>query len=110
MTQRVFGQDTPDDTSSGYQRNDTLDLTDILPSEVQLTRSGNELIVSVPSTGDSVTALWQFSSGGSSVYGINNIEFADGTVGRLPNAHESETFFAIKSSKPLFFTPCGFGG
>ena len=64
------GHDTLDNTRSGYQRNDTLDLTDILPSEVQLTRSGNELIVSLPSTGDSVTVLWQFYNAGSSVYSI----------------------------------------
>jgi hypothetical protein len=74
------GHDTLDNTGSGYQRNDTLDLIGILPSEVQLSRSGNQLVVSVPSTGDTVTALWQFYNGGSSVYGINNITFTDGTV------------------------------
>jgi hypothetical protein len=30
------GHDTLDNTSSGYQRSDTFDLTDVLPSEVQL--------------------------------------------------------------------------
>jgi hypothetical protein len=74
------GHDTLDNGGSGYQRNDTLDLTNILPSEVQLTRSDNKLIVRVPSTGDSVTVLYQFYNGGSSVYGINQIKFADGTV------------------------------
>jgi hypothetical protein len=75
-----YGQDKLDNTSSGYQRNDTLELIDILPSEVELTRSGNQLIVSVPSTGDTFTALWQFYNGGSSVYGINHIKFVDGTI------------------------------
>ncbi|WP_249157470.1 calcium-binding protein [Bradyrhizobium sp. KB893862 SZCCT0404] len=74
------GHDTLDNPNSGYQRNDTLVLTDILPSEVQLTRSGNQLIVKVPSTGDTFTALWQFLDGGTSIYGLNYIRFADGTV------------------------------
>jgi Ca2+-binding RTX toxin-like protein len=74
------GHDTLDNPSAGYQRNDTLDLTDILPSEVRLSRSGNQLIVEVPSTGDSFTALWQFYTNGTSVFGINNIKFADGTI------------------------------
>ena len=74
------GQETLDNPGSGYQRNDTLDLTNILPSQVQLTQSANALIVSVPSTGDTFTALWQFYNGGSSVYGLNTIEFADGTT------------------------------
>jgi Ca2+-binding RTX toxin-like protein len=73
------GSDTLDNPGSGYQRNDTLDLTNILPSEVQLTRSGNQLIVSVPSTGDSFTALWEFYNN-STAYGINAIKFADGTI------------------------------
>ncbi|KJC54174.1 hypothetical protein UP10_40630 [Bradyrhizobium sp. LTSPM299] len=74
------GHDTLDNGGSGYQRNDTLDLTDILPSEVQLGQLGSRLTVSVPSTGDSVTVLYQFYDSGSSVYGINYIKFADGTV------------------------------
>jgi Ca2+-binding RTX toxin-like protein len=74
------GHDTLDNPGSGYQRNDTLDLTGILPSDVLLSRSGNQLVVTVPSTGDTVTVLWQFYDGGTSVYGINNIKFADGTT------------------------------
>jgi hypothetical protein len=74
------GQDRLDNTGSGYQRNDTLELSDILPSEILLTHSGNELIVSLPSTSDTFTALWQFYNGGTSIYGINAIEFSDGTT------------------------------
>ncbi|MDF0585064.1 calcium-binding protein, partial [Bradyrhizobium yuanmingense] len=71
------GHDTLNNPGSGYVRADVLDLTDILPSEVQLTRSGNQLIVSVPSTGDNFTVLLQFS--GNS-YGLGSIKFADGTI------------------------------
>ncbi|WP_084462338.1 calcium-binding protein [Bradyrhizobium sp. WSM1417] len=71
------GHDTLDNPGGGYLRADILDLTDILPSEVLLTRSGNQLILGVPSTGDSFTALAQFN--GDS-YGLGSIRFADGTV------------------------------
>jgi Ca2+-binding RTX toxin-like protein len=74
------GHDVLDNTGSGYVRNDTLNLTDILPSDVVLTHSGDQMIISVPSTGDTFTVKYQFFAGGSSVYGINNIKFADGTV------------------------------
>jgi Haemolysin-type calcium binding protein related domain len=87
------GHDTLDNGGSGYQRNDTLDLTNLLPSEVQLARTDYKLIVSVPSTGDSVTVLWQFYNGGGSVYGINNVKFADGTVwDRSAIANSVQTF------------------
>ncbi|WP_316158348.1 MULTISPECIES: calcium-binding protein [unclassified Bradyrhizobium] len=74
------GHDVLDNTGSGYQRSDQLELVDLLPSDVVLSRSGNQLIVSVLSTGDTFTALWQFYNGGSSVYGLSSIKFADGTV------------------------------
>ncbi|MCK1331317.1 hypothetical protein IVB57_23620 [Bradyrhizobium sp. CW9] len=71
------GHDTLNNPGAGYVRADVLDLTDILPSEVQLTRSGNQLIVSVPSTADSFTVPLQFN--GNS-YGLGSIKFADGTI------------------------------
>ncbi|MCP3445817.1 calcium-binding protein [Bradyrhizobium sp. CCGUVB14] len=74
------GHDVLDNPGNGYQRSDVLDLTGLLPSDVVLSRSGNQLIVKVLSTGDTFTALWQFYDGGTSVYGINSIKFSDGTV------------------------------
>jgi hemolysin type calcium binding protein len=98
MFSKGDGKETLDNPSSGYQRNDTLDLANILPSEVQLTQSGNQLIVSVPSTGDSFTALWQFYNGGSSVYGLNNIEFADGTNWNRSNISDAVSTFTWTGS------------
>jgi len=75
-----YGHDTLTNPGSGYQRDDTLVLTDILPSEVQLSHSGDKLIVGVTATGDTFTVTYQFYNGGTSIYGINAIAFADGTV------------------------------
>ncbi|MEJ1936674.1 calcium-binding protein, partial [Nostoc sp. NIES-2111] len=60
------GHDTLDNPGSGYQRGDTLELTDILSSEVQLSRSGDQMVVTVTSTGDSLTVKYQFSGDGNS--------------------------------------------
>ncbi|UHC17846.1 hypothetical protein LRS73_08315 [Methylobacterium currus] len=73
------GHDTITNTGSGYTRSDRLLLTDINPSEVTLTRSGDALTVTVDSTGDTVRAEYQFYGTGED-YGIGSIQFADGTV------------------------------
>lgn len=73
------GHDVLDNPGNGYQRSDVLDLTGLLPSDVVLSRSGNQLIVKLLATGDTFTALWQFYGDGLS-YGVGSIKFADGTV------------------------------
>jgi Ca2+-binding RTX toxin-like protein len=74
------GHDTLDNSGSNVQRDDTLDLGDILPADILLSRSGDQMIVSIPATGDSFTVKYQFYSSGESIYGISHIKFADGTV------------------------------
>ena len=41
------GHETLDNPGSGYNRDDTLELTNIDPSELQLTRNGNALLLTV---------------------------------------------------------------
>ncbi|WP_398482627.1 calcium-binding protein [Tardiphaga sp.] len=77
---RGDGHDVLDNSGSGYQRDDTLVLRGVNPGDVSLTRSGDKLIISVPATGDSFTVNSQFYNGGTSVYGINQIAFADGST------------------------------
>jgi hypothetical protein len=74
------GHDTLNNPGSGYNRNDTLELIDINSSEVQFSRSGNALLLSVPSTGDSITVNFQFWGDGSQIQGVTNVKFADGTI------------------------------
>ena len=73
------GHDLLDNPGNGYQRTDVLDLTGLLPSDIVLSRSGNQLIVKISATGETFTALWQFYADGLS-YGIGSIKFADGTI------------------------------
>ena len=74
------GHDTLNNPSSGYNRNDTLILTDIDPNDVQLSRSGNAMTLTVVSTGDTFTANDQFWGDGSQIQGLSYIQFADGTI------------------------------
>ncbi|NIJ39525.1 Ca2+-binding RTX toxin-like protein [Sphingopyxis panaciterrae] len=77
------GHDLLDNPGSNYVRDDTLLLRDILPTEVSLLREGNSLTVTVDGTGDTFKVKYQFWTSVSEPtphYGINKIEFADGTI------------------------------
>ncbi len=64
-------------------REDTLQFTNVLPSEVVVSRSGDAMTVSIPSTGDSVYLRYQFwaedNNATGQAYGVSYILFADGT-------------------------------
>uniref|UniRef100_UPI00291651FB calcium-binding protein n=1 Tax=unclassified Bradyrhizobium TaxID=2631580 RepID=UPI00291651FB len=77
---RGDGHDSLTNPGSGYNRNDTLVLTDLLASDVQFTRNGNALVMTVPSTGDSFTTNFQFWGDGSQIQGLTHIQFADGSI------------------------------
>ena len=72
------GSDILDNTGSGYTRTDTLRLADVAADGVVLRKSGNELSLTVLSTGASFKALQQFSGTGQT-FGIGSILFSDGT-------------------------------
>ena len=75
------GHDQLSDFTDNAFRNDTLFLTDILPSEVTLSRDGDSLIVTVTSTSDTFTAANQFTGTPPDAdLGVSKIIFADYTV------------------------------
>jgi Ca2+-binding RTX toxin-like protein len=71
------GHDTLDNPNSGYHRDDVLALTNLNPADVILRRSGDQLTVSVASTGDSFLSKWQFWGAGIDL-GLGRIRFATG--------------------------------
>jgi Ca2+-binding RTX toxin-like protein len=75
------GSDIIIDASSSASAHDRLLMTDIASSDVELTRLGDNLIVTVMSTGETITSVDFFagSETGNSI-GIDAIEFVDGTV------------------------------
>ncbi|MBZ9648143.1 hypothetical protein K9B33_11340 [Sphingobium sp. 3R8] len=77
------GNDVLNNSGSGYTRDDTLYLKDALPNEVSLARVGDSLTVTINSTGDtfkSTSQFWTSSAEPTPRYGINRIQFADGTI------------------------------
>lgn len=73
------GNDSLSDTSSSLTDLDTLRLTDVSSVEAVLTQSGNNLLITVGSTGEQITVTNRFQSAGSG-YGVEFIEFSDGVV------------------------------
>ena len=55
-------------------------LSGINPSDVTATRSSNNLLLTVQSTGEVITVSSYFHGDGAGGYALNAIEFADGTV------------------------------
>lgn len=74
------GHDEVADWGLGYSRNDTLELTDVNPGGVTLTRSGEALLVTINSTGASMNLTKQFVQDDGNVHGVSRIVFADGTI------------------------------
>ncbi|MCZ7929171.1 calcium-binding protein [Agrobacterium pusense] len=73
------GSDRIKENSGSNSEIDTLQLVDLNPADVEFSRSGDSLLVKVLSTGETITVEWQFYST-SSNWGIDRIEFANGTV------------------------------
>lgn len=65
---------------SGIVRNDTLELTGANSGDISLSRSSDNLVVTITSTGATFTVNDQFAYDGVSVYGINTLKFANGTT------------------------------
>src|SRR5690606_3433819 len=75
------GNTTVSNYDTGAGRNDVLQfLEGIDPSDVRATRSSNNLLLTVQSTGEVITVSSYFHNDGAGGYALNAIEFADGTV------------------------------
>ncbi|MEW6141402.1 MAG: calcium-binding protein, partial [Thermodesulfobacteriota bacterium] len=76
------GRDTVIDTDTTPGNVDTVIFTDILPSEVSIARSGNDLVMSVVGTTDSITLKDCFT--GRDVHSpVERFQFAYGTAGNV---------------------------
>jgi hypothetical protein len=62
----------------GIVASNTLELTDLDPDQVTFSRSGNDLIITVDATGNTITVPGNFDSANDN--GIQEVQFADGTV------------------------------
>ncbi|MDX2157687.1 MAG: calcium-binding protein [Hyphomicrobiaceae bacterium] len=73
------GNDIVNETGGAQAQTDTLQLTNLTPDGVSLTRNGNHLLVNVTATSQTVQVTDQFLS--TAAYtGIDQLKFADGTT------------------------------
>ena len=79
---RGDGNDTINDASTIAGEVDTLVLTDVASTGAVLARSGANLTVTVPQSGEVITVLNRFATTGG-MAGIEAIEFSDGVVTRI---------------------------
>ncbi|WP_417544871.1 calcium-binding protein [Marinobacter sp.] len=75
------GNTTINNYDTGAERNDVLRfLGGVDPSDVRATRSSDNLLLTVQSTGEVITVQSYFNDDGTGGYALDAIEFADGTV------------------------------
>jgi len=77
----LFGSGSGHDSVGSFEGNDTVLLdSGISPSDVELDREHDDLILSIRETGDTLTAGWWFVDMSKEIFSIDAIQFADGTV------------------------------
>ena len=78
---RGSGQDTITDYDTGTGKTGVIEFAaDIAPSDIQLSRSGDHLVLAVNGTADKLTVTSYLSNDGISGYQLEQIKFADGTL------------------------------
>ncbi|TND01465.1 MAG: Ig family protein [Gammaproteobacteria bacterium] len=82
---RGYGQDTINNYDTSVSRLDTVQLVNLLPAEVTLSRAANDLRLSINGTPDTLTISSYFLNEGASNYRLEQIVFADATVLSLAN-------------------------
>ena len=85
---KVDGQDIIynfDNDAAGTNADTILLDAGIAPADVTLTRSGNDLILRINDTDDSLRVQSYFNTDGASSYVVENIKFADGTMWDVAN-------------------------
>ncbi len=83
----VFGKGSGQDVINNYdadlvgEQQDRIEFaSNVLPSEVSLTRSGDNLVVRINNTADQLTVQYYFSQNADSAYRVDFLQFADGTL------------------------------
>ena len=76
-----YGLDTISNYDIGVGKLDSIQFAeDVLPTDVSITRSGDNLILTIVSTGDKLTVSNYFNTDATGAYKVEVINFADGTA------------------------------
>ncbi|WP_265738316.1 calcium-binding protein, partial [Pseudomonas lijiangensis] len=78
---RGWGQDSINNHDSSTGKVDAIEFAaDILPTDIIITRSGNDLVLSLKNSTDRITVSSYFQNDGVTPYVLEQIRFADGTT------------------------------
>ncbi|WP_122257040.1 calcium-binding protein [Pseudomonas syringae] len=78
-----YGQDSINNNSYGETAADKVDviqLDGLNPADLRFSRSGDDLVIQIKATGDTLTVRSHFSQDGVTAYAIDQLKFADGSV------------------------------
>jgi Ca2+-binding RTX toxin-like protein len=89
----LFGRSSGQDTIYNYDktigRQDAIQFAaNINPSDIVLTRSGNDLLLAISGTTDTLLVQGYFNGDGAGGYAVDEIRFADGTNWSIDNVKE----------------------
>ncbi|XXF11097.1 hypothetical protein J3Q00_12690 [Pseudomonas sp. D2-3] len=78
---RGWGQDTISNYDTGANKTDAIEFgADVAPSDIIVSRSGTNLVLSLKDSADKITVSSYFSNDGTSAYKLEEIRFANGTT------------------------------
>jgi Ca2+-binding RTX toxin-like protein len=78
---RGWGEDTVYNYDTSSNKTDTIEFADdIFPGDIIVTRSSNDLVLTLRGTSDRVAVSSYFNNDGVGSYALESIKFADGTV------------------------------
>ncbi|WP_277576007.1 beta strand repeat-containing protein [Pseudomonas chlororaphis] len=78
---RGWGQDTLNNFDSGIEKTDAIEFaSNIASTDIAVTRSGDNLILSLKDATDKITVSNYFNNDGTSPYKLDDIRFSDGTT------------------------------
>lgn len=95
------GNDSIGDSSNSLLSTDILELSDVLKDDLQISQSGDHLLVSIISTGEVITVLKQFENGNFGK-GVELIVLADGSEIVISHGNNATaTYFGTEASETL---------
>ncbi|MBX8505522.1 calcium-binding protein [Pseudomonas lijiangensis] len=99
---RGWGQDSINNYDSSAGKTDAIEFAaDILPGDIIITRSGNDLVLSLKNATDKVTVSSYFQNDGDTPYAIEQIRFADGTQWNVEQVKIMAAFTSTDGSDVL---------
>ncbi|OUM04565.1 calcium-binding protein, partial [Pseudomonas syringae] len=108
-----YGQDSINNSSyseTAADKVDVIQLDGLNPADLRFSRSGDDLVIQIKATGDTLTVRSHFSQDGVTAYAIDQLKFADGSVwdgaqikaAVVQSSEEADTLTGYATADSLF--------